>query len=714
MSSWTIKKCDDTLLFETSTLRLSWKHSESGSGLTGMFRTADGAGFSFGDGSPLWSLDVRDKQGFCFPLGGSDFHHFSYEAGDTLCLQWGGLVDGLIDVSLTGTADPDRPLLRWRMHIANRSDSLTIWNIVFPSFSDVLGPTGSHDADMMLTSEGFGCSIPHPQMQRKHAVWERFRYPNNIVSMPYCALKNGNTGLYIGLHDPAGMRKDFQYTPPEGLAGTAGSNDTYAGAQPIRVTIPAPDSGRAQKELSLDFDTVMALFDGDWYDAALLQREWVETLPRTHVSVADNPLIPGWAKTLPLWIRCDVTERNNQCCSEEEYRRHIDILLKFKNIMGCEIGAHLYQWHTDPFDLIYPAYTPRPGLKEFVAELQANGIHAMPYINGRIYDVDCPDWDNDNARRFATKEQGAKFQPKAERIIFETYGSATPLAVMCPATEYWQDKIAAVIERLARDLDVDGVYIDQIGAAWPELCADAAHGHELRNGAWWNEGYYTMLQNVRDRLSDQEKTLLLTTESNADPFTHLLGMLMVNSHRNYIVPAFPAVYGSRAYLFGRSASVASPDAFRIMTYQNVLWGCQPGWFGVDDIRLLMTDEHAGEMAVVQRAAALFSRLQPFVYNGSMCRPPKNEAACKTVDITWKFNGLWPETVDTIWTAAWENAGQKITIVANAHSTEQQAVIPYSSATPDIWWTPGPEGTVSITDGKATITLPPGTAVTLTT
>lgn len=713
MSSWSVKKRDDLLLFEAPTLRLSWKHSRSASGLTGMHRTADGVGFGFGDSSPLWSLDVRDRQGFRTVLDGTEFDHFSYETGDTLCLRWSGLADGLIDVALQGTADPERPLLRWRMQITNRSDALTIWDIALPSLSDVLGPTGSHDADVMLTSEGFGCSIPRPQMQRKHAVWERFRYPNNIVSMPYCALQNGNTGLYIGMHDPAGMRKDFQFTPPEGLAGTAGPDDSYTGAQPIRITLPAPDSGRAQKELSLDFDMVMALFEGDWYDAALLQREWVETLPRTAVSVADNPTIPAWAKTLPLWIRCDVRRRNQQSISEEDYREHADLLLQFKERMGCEIGAHLYQWHAHPFDLIYPDYTPNPGLKEFVAELQGNGIHAMPYINGRLFDVDCPDWDDDRAGRFAAKEQGAKFQPKAERITFETYGSATPMAVMCPATEYWQDKIAAVIERLVRELDVDGVYLDQLGAAWPELCADASHAHALRNGAWWNEGYYAMLQKVRDRLADQEKTLLLTTESNADPFTHLLGMLMVNSHRNYIVPAFPAVYGSRAYLFGRSEALTNRVAFRIMTFQNVLWGCQPGWFGMDTVRQLMTEEYRDELAVVQRASTLFSRLQPYVHAGRMCRPPKNEVGCETMDIVWRFNGLWPETVDSIWTAAWEHAGKRITVVANAHSTEQQAVIPFSPASPEIWWAPGEEGRVSLAEGRATLALPPGTAVTLT-
>lgn len=713
MSSWTVKKENDLLLFETGSVRLLWTLTAASAGLVGMHCPDSGKGFSFGDGSPLWELDIRNRQGYRVPLSGSDIEHFAYETGNILKLKWSGLADGMVDVELQGTADADRPLVRWTLHIANRFDSHTIWNVVFPSFSDVLGPADSHDADLMLTSEGFGCSIPQPQIQRKHAVWERFRYPNNIVSMPYCALLNGGIGLYIGLHDPAGMRKDFQYTPPEGFAGTGGPGDTFAGTQPIRVTIPAPDSGRAQKDLVLDFDTVMALFDGDWYDAALLHREWVETLPRTAVAVTDRPDIPAWAKTLPLWIRCDVAKQTQQFVSEEQYCAHIKILLAFKKIMGCEIGAHLYQWHTHPFDLIYPAYTPRPGLKEFIAELQDNGIHAMPYINGRIFDIDCPDWENDTARRFATREQGAKCCPNVERIIFETYGSATPLAVMCPATEYWQDKIAAVVERLARDLDVDGVYIDQICAAWPELCADATHAHQLRNGTWWNEGYYTMVRKIRDRLSDRGKLLLLTTESNADPFTHLLGMLMVNSHRNFIVPAFPAVYGSRAYLFGRSERVTNRDAFRIMTYQNVLWGCQPGWFGMDDIQLLMTDGYADEIAVVKRAAALFTKLQPFVHAGRMCRPPNNEARSEKADIIWQFCGLWPETVDTVWTAAWECDGKKITAVANAHSSEQQAIIPYTMTTPEIWWTPGAEGTVSITEGKAYISLPPGAAVTLT-
>jgi len=715
MSVWRAVQEKDLLIFETTTVRLSWKINDQSMSFIGMHRVADGKGFSFGSGAPFWSLDIRDQHGYRFPADGTEYSSFSYQTGDSLVLKWSGLAEGHVDVVLTCTAAQIRPRTSWRMRITNRNSALTVWNITFPALPDVIGPAGSHHDDILITSEGFGCAIPDPSAQKRDAVWSRFRYPNNVVSMPYCALQNSGVGLYVGAHDPACLRKEFAYTPAETGSGTPleGQPAESIGSQPLSIMIPAPDSGRAQPSVQLDYDTVLALFEGDWYDAALLQRDWVQTLPRAAATVAGRTDIPAWAKTLPLWVRCDVAPHAGRTVTDDDYRRLADLLLSFKNEMDCELGAHMYQWHTHPFDLIYPEYTPRPGLKGFVASLQSNGIHAMPYINGRIFDVDALSWEADKARQWSCKEAGAKCNPHVERVIFETYGSATPLAVMCSATEYWQDKIASVVERLVKELDVDAVYIDQIGAAWSELCADPAHGHQLRNGSWWVEGYYTMIRKMQERLADVNKTVLLTTESNADPYTHLLGMLMVNSHRNYIVPAFPTVYGSSAYLFGRSERVTNRDAFRLMTFQNVLWGCQPGWFGLDEIRRLMSAEYSDELTVVKRSAALFSKIQPFVHGGYMSRPPRNEADSVHKNIVWQFGGTWPEKVDTICTAAWELDGQTISVIANTHSAEQKVIIPFSAPDPAVWWTPGSEGIVSFNEGKAIVSLPPFSAITLT-
>ena len=71
------------------------------------------------------------------------------------------------------------------------------------------------------------------------------------------------------------------------------------------------------------------------------------------------------------------------------------------------------------------------------------------------------------------------------------------------------------VERLTHEYNLDGVYIDQIGAAAPKLCYDASHGHAVGGGSWWTDGYRALLQQTRTHAGDQAG---LVTESNAEPY----------------------------------------------------------------------------------------------------------------------------------------------------------------------------------------------------
>ena len=84
----------------------------------------------------------------------------------------------------------------------------------------------------------------------------------------------------------------------------------------------------------------------------------------------------------------------------------------------------------------------------------------------------------------------------------ETYGSNASFCVANPFTKYWQNSYAGVVERLVREDEVGGVYIDQIGAASPERCWDTAHGHTLGGGDYWTVGYQKMMDAIQTRIKD--------------------------------------------------------------------------------------------------------------------------------------------------------------------------------------------------------------------
>ena len=87
----------------------------------------------------------------------------------------------------------------------------------------------------------------------------------------------------------------------------------------------------------------------------------------------------------------------------------------------------------------------------------------MPYINGRLCDPKSKTWTQEGGDKAAARQENGK-------PYTEVYGSKVPLNVMCPATKQWQDKIAGIVDRLVNECGVDGVYIDQIGAAYAVRC----------------------------------------------------------------------------------------------------------------------------------------------------------------------------------------------------------------------------------------------------
>jgi len=69
---------------------------------------------------------------------------------------------------------------------------------------------------------------------------------------------------------------------------------------------------------------------------------------------------------------------------------------------------------------------------------------------------------------------------------------------MCPTREFWQAAISGLIDGLAREYGVNGVYVDQISAMEHELCFDRTHGHPAGGGRYWADGNRYLLRNIRN------------------------------------------------------------------------------------------------------------------------------------------------------------------------------------------------------------------------
>ncbi len=338
----------------------------------------------------------------------------------------------------------------------------------------------------------------------------------------------------------------------------------------------------------------------------------------------------------------------------------------FAAYVGLPVALHWYAWHQIPFDNDYPHYFPaKPGLAEATRELQQHGVFIMPYINGRLWDTrdrGAEDYEFSRvALPAATKDEDG--QPFVESYgSKEADGSPVQLAVMCPSTPLWQERVRGIVLRLIEEIGVDGVYIDQVAAAKPMPCMDPGHGHLPGGGHWWNEGYWQMLDAIRAALPAGR---MITTECNAEAFIRWFdGYLTWHWQHDGMVPAFPAIYAGAVLTFGRAYGQITALAVRMKAAQQFVFGEQIGWFGPN----ILDDADSAEF--VRRLVRLRWELRRYFHAGEMARPPRLIGSLPSVRADWQWYGECWVTTDAVLTGAWRLPAEGKAILQFANVSDE--------------------------------------------
>ncbi|MCU0522008.1 MAG: DUF6259 domain-containing protein [Anaerolineae bacterium] len=530
-----------------------------------------------------------------------------------------------LQVIVRVTADSEANALRWSLRVENPASQWSVWRVVFPQIAITeLDP----DAKVFF---------PRAPGEVQKGLWRReFRhhglYPEPWTTMQFMAAydEHRKTGLYVAMHDP-----------------NAGAKDITVASSPEERTVtftfdhPAEAMGVGGNGFVLSGEAVWQLLRGDWFDAALIYRQWLRREARWYPELGPEGRAdtPQWMRELPVWTQ-----------AWGDRAQVVSKVKAFAEYMDVPVGFHWYGWHQIPFDNDYPHYFPvKEGFAEGVQELRQAGIYVMPYINGRLWDMHdrgVEDYQFTSvALPAATKdEQGQPYEEKYGSK--EADGSPVRFAVMCPSTELWQNRIRSICLRLFDEYHVDGVYIDQISAMSPKLCFDKTHGHPLGGGHWWVEGYWEMLQSIRDRMPEG---CMLTSECNSEPFARWFdGYLTWTWQHDGQVPAFMAVYGSAIQMFGRAYGGGETKslALRMKAGQQLVFGEQIGWMGPE----IINEEDSA--AFLRQMVRLRWRLRRYFYTGTMCRPPRLEGDIPTVRADWKWREDWWVTTDAVMTGAW--------------------------------------------------------------
>jgi hypothetical protein len=185
-----------------------------------------------------------------------------------------------------------------------------------------------------------------------------------------------------------------------------------------------------------------------------------------------------------------------------------------------------------------------------------------------------------------------------------------------------------------------------------------------------------MLSALQDKMSALYPDKALTTECNAEPYTHVFdGYLTWHFQYDNQIPLFAAIYGGKIQLFSRAYQGDSWKglAMRMKTGQALVFGEQLGWISPQ----VLSDEPSA--AFLRRMARLRYALRDYLARGEMARPPVLKGHIPTVTADWQCWGKRMVTTPAILSGAWRAEDGRLAVVfVNVSDDEQSAELDLDS------------------------------------
>ena len=626
----------------------------------------------------LWRAVFMDGREF----GPAQAGRFTWENSDPSSLRLTWEEFGLettpgLRVIAEVTLDPMKADARWKIHVEGLAES-PLRSVGFPRVGGLTPQEGETAAVPIWmgekTSRARALLNETPEGGRR--AWE---YPG-LLSMQWLTVYGAQgPGLRVSTNDLAALRKQFA------LCG-----DGKGGLGIEVVHVPQVGSA-AQSEYTPSYEVLTSAYVGDWYTAAESYRAWAMDQPWVAQSRVRLGLVPDWVRITGLWV-WNRGPSPGVLEPAAELQRHA----------GVPVSVFWHWWHGCPYDVGFPEYLPpREGeaaFRDAVAKAHDEGLHAIVYMNQRLWGMTTQSWKDKDASRFAVKGPDGTIAPE----VYNTFMKA-PCASMCMGTPFWRDTYAGIAEAAVRGLGVDGIYMDQ--ACSSLACYDASHGHPLGGGSYWMEGFRLLQADIRERCA-HDKQVTLAGEGCGEswlPYLDIMLSLQVSMERYAApgewepIPLFQAVYHDCSTLYGNYSSLTRPPydelwpaefapqkplelldrkfamQFRLEQARAFVWGQQPS---VANFRPNHLVERKEEMDFFLSLVKLRELAQKYLRDGVFLRPPATGAPDAEIpvsrlsiyagqhDAVKEFRMAAPTVLSSAWHAADGTVGVVVVNIAS--------------------------------------------------
>ena len=554
--------------------------------------------------------------------------------------------------------DKEKALSYWSVEMKDY-DGAKVKELIFPYLTNVKEFTNEEIA----LSNWTGRLYKNIRKNRKSLS----QFKQNRPTMQLTAIYGDEpSGLYIATNDKESYGKAFTFD----------FRDNLTDYKMVNIL----DMGADRNYYKPTYEFILGALHGNWYDAALIYREWALQQEWTKNNRLHSGKMNPWLPETDIWVWN--RGRSNNVLTEAA---------DLKDYLGdYNVSVLWHWWHNGPYDDAFPEYLPpREGRESFVkavAEAKAKGINMTPYMNSIQWGESRKSWKELNIEQYVARKADGSTHAHAYNKF-----SGNAITPMCMSQEFWHEKYSDLCDTVVNDYGCTGVYMDQ--ACLHYWCYNPNHGHSVGGGNYWVKGYLKLVERVREKTA--ENNPILTGEgSGEDWMAHLDGFLTLEGSRermsglssSSVIPLFNAVYHGYAICFGNFGGFTYPpyDEFwpkefrapntetllpakyntelRMEQARTFVWGTQPM---IVNYHAFARKARPVEMRYIAELVAKRKQYKDYLQYGTMMRAPKLVDDCAAeIDIAqmstygYKTKGtnLFPhkKVVPMLYSSAWRN------------------------------------------------------------
>lgn len=700
---------------------------------------------------PLYDLLLFEKGKELLVLSSLDAESFKVEhssspQAETLTFTYGRHRSLDLHVTCTAVLGADSPLSKWRISIKNN----TSYGIRALRFPIVVAPSilGDSDEDDYYISGSWGGAITHRPSRKESWInffatytpeekprdradfqadggrgpsWLPIQYPG-AYGVQLQAYYDKTAGLYLATHDNAGSTKSYGMTRlTDGLEiSTEHNYDERPGVS-----------------FELPYDTVLGVFQGDWYAAADIYKQWAQQQHWCSKKVVERTDLPDWLKEPRPWLA--VCSRGNYARLEGSLSfptaewpieklwpasKVVPLMREYSVIFNTPVVTWMEGWEYigspgGPVD-IFPPYEGEESFKAAMGDLTRDGNHPFMYLAGLHWSYKRPMTGYDDWPRFEREGRVmAALDDHGEVMISDVVRRSFSdgqkyFAPMCTSSQEMQDLWFKNYMHLM-DMGAVALQMDQQIGFYAQVCYSNQHGHAPGYGPWMYKRTLDLIRRVRGTAKQRNPRATLSVEESCELWNQELDL---NCHRPYTlgqIPLFDYLYHEYCITYGGDGmvGVVHPATSQIK-HAALLVNGQQNCVGIgeEEYKFEVNANYPVLKLLRNICEAQRTYARDYLVFGQMLRPPELKVSNLNADIL-KLPGTVP--VPRIMHSAWKAPkGQIGYTLVNWTTGEETATMSLpsdmSNGNPALQFVTGKGREAvpaqQIQAGKIEVTLPP--------